>query len=154
MTHKHDLDGMRVAIIVTDNFEQEEMTGPRKELDHAGAETILIAPKKDAVRAIQHDKAGQTFPVDESLEDANPDRFDALVLPGGALNADKLRVEKNALKFVQQMERDDKPIAFICHAPWVMISAGLVRNRHITGYHTIKDDIVNAGANYEDKEVI
>src|SRR5205823_3313568 len=75
MTNKHELDGMRVAIIVTDNFEEEEMTDPRKALDEAGAETVLIAPKKDAVRAIQHDKPGQTFPVDEVLEDANPDRF-------------------------------------------------------------------------------
>jgi protease I len=154
MTNNHNLDGMRVAILVTDNFEQVEMTGPRKALDEAGAETVLIAPKPEWVRGFQHDKVGDTFPVDTPLDEANSDRFDALVLPGGALNADKLRVESKAIKFVQQMERDDKPIAFICHAPWVMISAGLVRNRHMTGYHTIKDDIVNAGAKYDDAEVI
>src|SRR5437763_12457896 len=111
------------------------MTEPRKALDRAGAETVLIAPKKDSIRAFQHDKSGDTYLVDLALEDANPDNFDALMLPGGALNADKLRSEKKALDFVRQMDRDDKPIAFICHAPWVIISAGLVRNRHFTGYH-------------------
>ncbi len=151
---QNNLDGMKVAIIVTDNFEQVEMTEPRKALDHAGAETILIAPENDRVRGFQHDKAGETFVVDMQLEEADPNDFDALMLPGGALNADKLRVNKKALDFVQQMERDNKPIAFICHAPWVLISAGAVRNRSLTGYHTIKDDIVNAGGNYQDKQMV
>ena len=148
------LEGMNVAIIVTDNFEEAEMDEPRKALENAGAETVLIAPKKDRVRATQHDKPGETYTVDLALKDADPDDFDALLLPGGALNADKLRTEKKALDFVRQMDRDGKPIAFICHAPWIIISAGIARNRHFTGYHTIKDDIINAGGNYEDIEVI
>jgi len=145
---------MKIAIIATDNFEESEMAEPRKALDNAGAETLLIAPKKDQVRAFQHDKPGKTYEVDLALEDADPNDFDAVMLPGGALNADKLRTEKKALDFVKQMDRDGKPIAFICHAPWVIISAGLATNRHFTGYHTIKDDILNAGGNYEDVEVI
>jgi protease I len=151
---QHNLDGLRVAILVTDNFEQVEMTEPRESLDKAGAETILISPKGGEVRSINHDKAGQTFKVDLPLSDANPDDFDALLLPGGAMNADKLRVEPNIQQFVRKMDKDEKPIAIICHAPWIVISAGLVRGRHMTGYHTIKDDIENAGAHYEDKEVI
>ena len=153
MINNH-LEGMKIAIIVTDNFEETEMTEPRKALDRAGAETVLFAPKKDRVRAIRHDKPGETYIVDGSLEDANPDHFDALLLPGGELNADKLRTEKKVLDFVRQMDRDGKPIAFICHAPWIIISAGLARNRHFTGYHTIKDDIRNAGGHYENVEVI
>lgn len=153
MNH-NDLDGLRVAIIATDNFEEKEMTEPRKALDKAGAETVLIAPKNESIRAMQHDKAGDTYDVDMALDDARPDDFDGLLLPGGALNADKLRVEKKVLDFVRQMERDGKPIAFICHAPWIIISAGLARDRHFTGYHTIKDDIINAGGKYEDLEVI
>ncbi|SRR5581483_891542 len=148
------LDGLRVAIIATDNFEEKEMTEPRTALDKAGAETVLIAPKKDRIRAVQHDKPGETYAVDLSLEEADPDEFDALMLPGGALNADHLRTERKAIEFVRQFERDGKPIAFICHAPWIVISAGLARGRHFTGYHTIKDDIINSGAHYDDKEVI
>ncbi|HWF45204.1 MAG TPA: type 1 glutamine amidotransferase domain-containing protein [Candidatus Kapabacteria bacterium] len=151
---QHNLDGLRVAILVTDNFEQVEMTDPRDALDRAGAETVLISPKGGEVRGINHDKGGQTFKVDLSLSDANPDDFDALLLPGGAMNADKLRVEPNVQQFVRKMDKNEKPIAIICHAPWIVISAGLVRGRQLTGYHTIKDDLVNAGAHYEDKEVI
>ncbi len=153
MSH-NTLYGMKVAIIATDNFEEKEMTEPRKALDKAGAETVLIAPKKDQIRATQHDKPGEPFGVDLALEDANPDDFDALLLPGGALNADSLRTEKKVLDFVRQFDRDGKPIAFICHAPWIIISAGVATNRHFTGYRTIKDDIINAGGNYEDVEVI
>ena len=153
MTH-NTLDGIKVAIIATDNFEEQEMTEPRTALDSAGAETVLIAPNRDRIRAMQHDKHSATYTVDLSLDEASPADFDAVLLPGGALNADKLRTEQKALDFVRQMDRDGKPIAFICHAPWVIISAGLARDRHFTGYHTIKDDIINAGGNYEDAEVI
>ncbi|HEY3876879.1 MAG TPA: type 1 glutamine amidotransferase domain-containing protein [Candidatus Kapabacteria bacterium] len=145
---------MTVAIIVDNNFEQVEMTAPREALEKAGAKTVLISPKGGSVQGFEHDKAGKTFPVEMELSDADPDEFDALLLPGGALNADKLRSEEKALNFVREMEADSKPIAFICHAPWIIISAGLAKGRHFTGYHTIKDDIQNAGAKYEDKEVI
>ena len=151
---QYDLDGLRVAILLTDNFEQVEMTEPRKALDEAGAETILISPKEGEVRGINHDKPGDTFKVDLPMERANPDDFDAVMLPGGALNADTLRADSKAEEFIRKMNADDKPIAFICHAPWLIISAGLARNRRFTGYHTIKDDIINAGGNYEDTEVI
>ncbi|MDP4200881.1 MAG: type 1 glutamine amidotransferase domain-containing protein [Bacteroidota bacterium] len=149
-----DLTGMSVAIIVTDNFEESELTGPREALDNAGADTFLIAPKPEWVRGFRHDQAGDDFPVDQTLDEANPDEFDALLLPGGALNADRLRTEKRALEFVRRMNQEGKPIAFICHAPWVLISAGLVKDRRLTGFHTIKDDIINAGGKYEDTEVI
>ena len=151
---QHNLDGLRVAVLVTDNFEQVEMTEPREALDKAGAETVLISLKSGEVRGMNHDKAGQTFKVDLSLDRANPDEFDALLLPGGAMNADRLRAEPKVQQFVRTMDKYEKPIAIICHAPWIVISAGLVRGRQITGYHTIKDDLINAGAHYEDKEVI
>jgi protease I len=154
MTNTHDLDGLRVAIIVNNNFEESEMSEPREALDNAGAETVLIAPNPDWVRSFKHDSPGQNYEVDMLLADANPDEFDAVMLPGGALNADKLRVEPKVLEFLRRFDRDNKPIAFICHAPWMLISAGITRNRNMTGYHTIKDDIVNSGAKYEDTEVL
>ena len=151
---QYDLDGMRIAILVTDNFEQVEMTEPRKALDDAGAETVLVSLKGGEVRGIHHDKPGDTFKVDLPLDEANPDDFDAIMLPGGALNADTLRDNPKAQQFIRKIDKNEKPVAFICHAPWLVISAGITRGRRLTGYHTIKDDIVNAGGHFEDKEVV
>ena len=148
------LDGMRVAILCTDLFEQVEMTEPRKALDEAGAKTILIAPKSGSVQGVKHAEKGQTFPVDLKLDEADPQNFDALLLPGGAMNADALRVEREAQEFARAIETAGKPIAVICHGPWLMVSAGLVRGRTMTSYHTIQDDIRNAGANWVDREVV
>jgi protease I len=145
------LDGCRVAIIATDLFEEAELVEPRKALEAAGARTTVIAPKAGEIQAVQHDKKTQKIKVDMTLDDAKPGDFDAVLLPGGAMNADALRMEKKAQQFVRDFDREGKPIAVICHGPWLLISAELVRGRHMTSYHTIQDDLKNAGANWVDE---
>ena len=149
-----NLSGMRVAILATDLFEQAELLEPRKALDEAGAHTVVIAPKAGEIQGVQHDKKDQRVKVDMTLDKADPNDFDAVLLPGGAMNADALRVEKKAQEFVRSIDQAGKPIAVICHGPWLLISAGLARGRHMTSYRTIQDDLKNAGAKWEDKEVI
>ncbi|HZU22870.1 MAG TPA: type 1 glutamine amidotransferase domain-containing protein [Terriglobales bacterium] len=149
-----NLNGLRVAILCTDLFEQAEMTEPRKALDEAGAKTILIAPKKGKVQGVKHDKKADEFKVDLALDDADPEQFDAVLLPGGAMNADALRMEPKAQEFVRATDRAGKPVAVICHGPWLLISAGLTRGRTMTSYHTIQDDIKNSGAHWVDREVV
>lgn len=149
-----ELEKMRVAILLTDDFEQSEMTEPRKALDEAGATTVLIAPHAGQVQGFQHDKKADTFNVDLTLDKASADDFDALLLPGGALNADALRVENKAQEFVRKVDGQGKPIAVICHGPWLLVSAGLTRGRKMTSYHTIQDDIRNSGAAWTDQEVV
>ncbi len=151
---ERNLTGMRVAILATDLFEESELTEPRKALDEAGAETIVIAPRSGEIQAVQHDKKTAKIKVDMTLDKANPDDFDAVLIPGGAMNADALRVEQNAQVFVRQMEKNKKPIAVICHGPWLLVSAGLVNGKQMTSYHTIKDDLKNAGADWHDEVVI
>jgi protease I len=148
------LNGMRVAIIVADDFEQVEMTEPRRALDEAGARTTLVSPVSGQVHGMKHDQKADTFPVELPLDQANPDRFDALLLPGGALNADFLRVQPKAQEFVRKMQQAGKPMAVICHAPWLLVSAGLVKGRTLTSYHTIQDDVRNAGGTWQDREVV
>lgn len=150
---RNDLKGMKVAILVTDYFEQVELTEPKKALEEAGA-TAAIVSLKGRVQGVNHVDMADSFPVDLSLEEARPEDFDAVVLPGGALNADFLRVQPKAQEFVRKMDRDGKPLAVICHGPWLLVSAGLVKGRRITSYHTMQDDLKNAGATWEDVEVI
>lgn len=148
------LSGMRVAILVADDFEQSEMTEPKKALEEAGAKTTLVAPKRGKVQGVKHDEKAQAFPVDMTLDEADPDEFEAVMLPGGALNADYLRMQKKAQEFVQKMDQAGKPLAVICHGPWLLVSAGLAKGRRMTSYYTIQDDLKNAGAQWEDKEVV
>jgi len=148
------LAGMRVAILATDDFEQVELTEPRKALDEAGARTTLIAPKSGKIQGMKHDEKADPFDVDMMLDHANPEEFDAVLLPGGALNADALRVNNEAQEFVRYMDDSGRPIAVICHGPWLLVSAGLVDGRTLTSYHTIQDDIRNAGGQWLDKEVV
>ena len=148
------LDGMRAAIIVTDAFEQVEMTEPRKALVEAGVKTVIVAPQGGTVQGVRHDEKGDTFRVDKTLDEVDATEFDAVLLPGGALNADALRVNKKAQQFVGEVDRAQKPVAVICHGPWLLVSAGLVKGRRMTSYHTIQDDIRNAGGAWEDAEVI
>jgi protease I len=149
-----ELQGLKVAILATDDFEQAELMEPRKALDKAGAQTTVIAPKPGQIEAMKHDVKTGTIDVDMTLNEAKAQDFDAVLLPGGALNADKLRVERKAQEFVRQIDEAGKPIAVICHAPWLLVSAGLVRGRKMTSYHTIQDDLRNAGAHWEDSEVV
>jgi deglycase len=150
----NELRGLRVAILVTDDFEQAELIEPRKALQEAGAETTVISPKQGQVQAMEHDEKTEKVKVDMALDKANPEDFDAVLLPGGALNVDNLRVEKRAQEFVRKLDQSGKPIAVICHGPWLLVSAGLVRGRKMTSYHTIQDDLRNAGAHWEDTEVV
>jgi len=151
---KNRLDGMRVAIILSDDFEQAEMTEPRKALEQVGATTVLISPKPGQVTGMNHDVKADSFPVDMTLDQAQPSDFDAVMLPGGALNADFLRLNPKAQDFVRQLDSSGKPMAIICHAPWLLVSAGLVKGRKLTSYHTIQDDIRNAGGNWVDQEMV
>ncbi len=148
------LDGMRVAILVADDFEEVEMTAPRKALDDAGAHTTLISVHPGQVQAMRHDQKADKFDVDMTVDQARPDDFDAVLLPGGALNADSLRVNTKAQEFVRHIDQAGKPIAVICHAPWLLVSAGLVRGRTLTSWHTLPDDIRNAGGNWVNREVV
>jgi protease I len=149
-----DLKGKRVAILVTDGFEQIEMTSPRQALEDAGATCVLIAPKSGKVQGFKHHDKKDQFDVELTLAKADPSDFDAVLLPGGVINADAIRIEKRAQQFVQQMDRVEKPIAVICHGPWLLISAGLARGRTITSWPTLQDDLRNAGAIWKDEECI
>lgn len=149
-----DLKGMKIAILVTNGFEQVEMTEPRRALKEGRAKTFLIAPQTGRVQGMNHHEMGDAFPVDLTLEEADPEDFDGVLLPGGVRNADLLRVERKAQEFVQALDRQGKPIAVICHGPWLLVSAELTRGRKLTSYHTLKDDILNAGGTWEDREVV
>src|SRR5579859_988889 len=148
------LDGLRVAIVATNDFELVELTEPRKALDEAGATTTVIAPEAGSIQGMKHDVKTEKIKVDKTLDEVDAEQFDALLLPGGAVNADALRVIPEAQEFARSIDRAGKPIAVICHGPWLLVSAGLVKGRRMTSYHTIQDDIRNAGATWEDKEVI
>jgi protease I len=148
------LNGLRVAILVTKAFEEIEMTSPRQALEEAGAETVLIAPMEGKVQAFDGTEKSKEYPVDLHLDQANPNDFDALLLPGGTYNADKLRMVDKAQEFVRRFDKAGKPIAVICHAPWLLVSAGLVEGRTLTSYYTLQDDIRNAGATWVDRELV
>ena len=148
------LEGLRVAILATNGVEQSELTEPRKALEEAGATTVLIAPKAGRIQAMKHDEKADLFRVEAALDAVNADEFGAVMLPGGALNSDKLRVEPEAQEFVRSMDEAGKPIAAICHAPWLLVSAGLTKGRTLTSYHTIQDDIRNAGGRWVDEPVV
>jgi len=151
---QHQLNGLRVAILATNGFEEAELLEPRAALEKAGAQISVIAPKGGKIYGMKHhDKAGE-IDVNQELAHASPEKFDAVMLPGGALNADALRVEKHAQDFVTRMDTSGRPIAFICHAPWLLVSAGLVKGRTLTSYHTIQDDIRNAGGKWVDEQVV
>lgn len=140
------LDGLKVAILVTDGFEQVEMTDPRNALDEAGADTRLVSPKDSEVKAWNFTDWGDTFSVDVPLEEARPDGFDALLLPGGVINPDQLRTQPRAVAFVKAFFDAGKPVASICHGPWTVIEAGAARGRRLTSWPSLKTDLQNAGA--------
>lgn len=148
------LSGMRVAILVSDNFEQAEFTEPKRALEQAGAHVTVIAPKAGQVRGMHHDEKGDRFDVDMTLDQADPGNFDAMMLPSGAFNADFLRMNPYVQHFVRQMDKSEKPMAVICHAPWLLISAGCVKGRTLTSHYTIQDDIRNAGGNWVDQDMV
>ena len=148
------LDGKKVAILVADGFEQVEMTKPREAFDAAGAETKIVSLKSDQIQGMNHMEKGDKFDVDLTLDDARPEEFDALMIPGGLYNPDALRSNEGALDFARQFFKAGKPVAAICHGPQVLISADLVRGRKMTSWPAIKVDMRNAGARWVDEEVV
>jgi protease I len=147
------LCGKRIAILATDGVEQVEMTEPRKALDAAGARTELVSPAKGKLQAWQHMEKGDKFPVDLELDAADPNNYDALVLPGGVANPDQLRTMPKAFQFVKSFLEQDKPVAAICHAPWMLVEADVVRGRTLTSWPSLHTDLKNAGAKWVDREV-
>ena len=152
MTQK--LDGHKIAILVADGFEQVEMTEPRKALQEAGARTTLISPSQGQVKAFQHDEPGDSFPVDLALDQADPADYDGLLLPGGVANPDKLRVVPKAVQFTKAFFDAGKPVAAICHGPWTLIEADVVRGRTLTSWPSLQTDIRNAGGEWVDQAVV
>jgi protease I len=148
------LDGMKVAILITDGFEQVEMTEPRHALDEAGAETLLVSPKGGRVKAWKFTEWGDEFPVDVPLASARAEDFDAILLPGGVLNPDTLRMDENAVLFAQAFLDTGKPVASICHGPWTLIETGKMRGRRLASWPSLQTDIENAGAQWVDEEAV
>jgi len=147
------LEGKRVAIIATDGVEQVELADVRKALDEAGAETVLVSPKADSIQAFKHHDKGDRFPVDMTLADAKPTDFSALYLPGGVANPDALRMDQKAVQFVREFMAADKPVAAICHGPWLLVEADAVAGRKLTSWPSLKTDITNAGGEWVDETV-
>ena len=148
------LKGKRIAILVADGFEQVELTGPKEALDEAGAVTYIVSPNSAQVKGWNHTQWGDYFPVHATVDRANPDDYDALLLPGGVLNPDLLRVNQAALKFVRSFFNEGKPVASICHGPWTLIDAGVVKGRTMTSWESIRTDLKNAGAQWVNQEVV
>lgn len=148
------LNGKKIAILVADGFEQVELTEPKKALEDSGAQTQIVSPAQGVVSGWKHTEWGDNFPVDVSLESANPNDYDGLLLPGGVMNPDKLRRNPRALQFVKAFFDAHKPVAAICHGPWTLIDAGVVRGRKMTSYESIQTDLKNAGAEWVDQEVV
>src|SRR5690348_13809233 len=140
-----NVNGKRVAILATDGVEQVELHEPRKALDNAGAKTSVIAPNGGRIKGWQHDHWGDEIPVDMTLDQARADDFDALLLPGGVMNPDKLRMDQRAVRFVRSFFEAGKPVAAICHGPWLLVEAGVVRGKTVTSWPSLETDIRNAG---------
>ena len=149
-----DVKGKKVAILTENGFEESELTSPKKALEEAGATVHIISPQKDIVKAWNHDHWSIELPVDVNLSDANPEDYDMLVVPGGVMNPDKMRINKDCVAFAQHFLEQGKPLAAICHGPWLLIETGMISTRILTSYPSIKSDLINAGAQWEDKEVV
>ncbi len=148
------LQGMRVAILATDGFEQVELTEPRKALDAAGAQTSVVAPATGTIRGWKFKDWGDEVQVDVPLDQADARQFDALQLPGGVMNPDRLRMQPEAVSFVRAFFDAGKPVAVICHGPWTIVEAGAAKGRRMTSWPSVKTDLVNAGADWVDQEVV
>lgn len=150
----NELKGMHVAILVANGFEQVEMTKPKEALEHAGAKTEIISPAKGEVQGWNHQDKGDKFRVDSDLNSARADDYDALLLPGGVMNPDQLRTLPQAVQFVKRFFQAGKPVAAICHGPWLLAEAGVIQGRRLTSWPSIKTDLINAGAHWSDDQVI
>jgi protease I len=151
----HDITGKKIAFLLTNGVEQAELTEPWKAVEQAGGQPVLVSPESGTITAMKGDwDHGDSFPVDVPLSGANADDYDALVLPGGTVNADKMRLEKEGVAFVKSFAEAGKPISAICHGPWILIEAGVVKGRTMTSYASLETDLTNAGAQWVDQEVV
>ena len=148
------LSGKTIAILATDGFEQAELTEPKRLLEEAGARVDVIAPKAGSIRGWDKKDWGKDVAVDKALSDATAGDYDALVLPGGVINPDKLRMEEKAIGFIKACFDGGKPVAAICHGPWLLVEADALRGRNVTSYHSIRRDVENAGGKWLDREVV
>lgn len=152
--NQQQLNQKKIAILVADGFEQVELTGPKQALEEAGAQTQIISPNQETVQGWNHFDKAEHFPVDVALEQANPENYDALLLPGGVANPDQLRTQPKAVQFVKSFFAAGKPVAAICHGPWTLIEAGVVQGRKVTSWPSLQTDLKNAGADWVDQEVV
>jgi protease I len=149
-----DLHEMRIAILAVDGFEESELLEPKKALQDNGANVEVVSQKTGEIQGFKHHDKANMARVDRTFDTAVPSSYDGIMLPGGALNADQARIIPKVREFIQEMDRASKPIAAICHAPWELISAGILRGRTLTSWQTIQDDIRNAGGNWVDREFV
>jgi protease I len=148
-----NLAGTKIAILATDGFEQVELTEPKKALEEAGGFTEVVSPKSGEIKAWKMKDWGETVKVNKTLEKARAQDYDALVLPGGVMNPDQLRMDPKAVQFVKEFVATGRPVAAICHGPWTLVEAGVVKGRTFTSWPSVKTDLKNAGTNWVDKEV-
>lgn len=151
---QQQLNGKKIAILATDGFEQSELVEPRQALDDAGAQTQIVSPAQGKVKGWKDKQWGDELPVDVALDEANAQDYDGLLLPGGVMNPDKLRMEPAAVEFVKEFFAAGKPVAAICHGPWLLVEAGVVEGRKLTSWASIQTDIKNAGGQWVDEEVV
>lgn len=149
-----NLNGKKIAILTENGFEEVELTSPKKALEAAGAKVDIVSPQKDKVKAWDKDHWSIELPVDVAVEEAKVEEYDGLVLPGGVLNPDQLRLNKTSIEFTKEFYNSGKPVAAICHGPQLLIETGIVKGKKLTSYPSLKTDLVNAGADWEDKEVV
>ena len=149
-----ELTGKKVAILATDMFEQVELVEPRKAVEQAGGEVELVSLEEGEIQGFNHYDKADTFPVDKVVTDASVDDYDALLLPGGVGNPDTMRMDENAVAFVRSFFERGKPVAAICHAPWMLVEANVVRDRTLTSFWSVKTDVRNAGGNWVDEKVV
>ena len=150
-----NLNSKKIAIIATDGVEQVELTEPRQAVEDAGATTVLLSPETGEIQAMNSDiNQADTFTVDKAVSDVSPDQYDGLILPGGTVNADRLRLEGDVVSFVQEFLKSGKPAGVICHGPWALVEADLVRDRTLTSFPSLRTDIRNAGGKWVDEEVV
>ncbi len=149
-----DLNGKKVAILSANGFEQVELTQPREALNNAGAVTHIVSPESDRVQGWNHYDKADYFPVDVALDEAKASDYDALLLPGGTVNPDQLRVNEKAIAFVKAFFEDNKPVAAICHGPWSLVEAGAIQGRKVTSWPSLQTDLQNAGGQWVDQEVV
>jgi protease I len=148
------LQGKRIAFLATDGVEQVELTDPWEAVEQAGAEPVLVSPKEGKIQGFEHLDKGKTFEVDKAVADTSADDYDGLVLPGGVANPDQLRMDEKAVAFVRSFVESGKPVGVICHGPWTLVEADVVRGRTLTSFPSVKTDLENAGATWVDKEVV